>query len=431
MGLSSAGPRSRKAFQEASRLLPGGVNSPVRAFRGVGGSPLFFERGKGCRVVDADGRTYIDYVGSWGPLIHGHAHPAIVRAITTAARRGTTFGAPTQAETELARALTQAIPSMEKVRLVSSGTEAAMSAARVARAFTGRDVIAKFDGCYHGHADSMLVKAGSGAMTLGVPDSPGVPRALAALTLTLPFNDLPGVEKALQKHGKRLAALLVEPVPANMGVVPPDSGFLSALRRLADEYGFLLIFDEVITGFRLCYGGAQQFYGIRADLTVLGKVIGGGLPLAAYGGRADVMAQVAPEGPVYQAGTLSGNPCAVAAGRTALDLLQRRADTYETLLLRTEELALGLAEAAEDAGRQVAVNALGSLLTVFFHAGPVRTCADAMASDRDAYARFFHAMLKQGVYLPPSQFEAWFLSLAHRSREVRTTLAAARRAFQA
>ena len=426
---ASAGPRSRRAFAEAEKVLVGGVNSPVRAFRGVGGTPVFFARGKGCRATDVDGREYLDYVGSWGPLILGHAHPEIVRAVARTARLGTTFGAPTPRETELAQVLRAAIPSMEKLRLVSSGTEATMSALRVARAFTGRDLVVKFAGCYHGHADPFLVRAGSGALTLGVPDSPGVPAAVARLTLTLPFNDFGAVTRACRKHGARIAAMVLEPVPANMGVVLPEDGFLAALRRLADEHGFLLVFDEIITGFRLCWGGAQRFFQVRPDLTTLGKVVGGGLPLAAYGGRADVMALVAPEGPVYQAGTLSGNPLAVAAGLAALRILQTR-HAYERLLCRTEELALGLEDAAVAAGRKVAVNSIGSLLTLFFHDGPVRNLADVMASDRKAYSAFFHAMLRRGVYLPPSPFEAWFLSLAHGTREVQATVRAAYEAFR-
>ncbi len=429
MASGSAGPKSQQAFRDAQEVLVGGVNSPVRAFRGVGGTPLFFARGKGSRVRDLDGRSLIDYVGSWGPLILGHAHPRVLAAVSRAARLGTTFGAPTQRETELARRIREAIPTMEKVRLVSSGTEAVMSAIRAARAFTGRDRIAKFEGCYHGHSDGLLVRAGSGALTLGVPDSPGIPKPIAALTLTLPFNDLEAVSAACRKHGKTLAALVVEPVPANMGVVLPEAGFLSGLRRLADEYGFLLIFDEIITGFRLCYGGAQLLYRVRPDLTTLGKVVGGGLPLAAYGGRADVMNGIAPEGKVYQAGTLSGNPLAVEAGLATLRELRARG-AYERLLTRTQELAIGLQSAADTARVPVTVNCIGSLLTVFFAAGPVDNHADVMASDREAYARFFHAMVREGVYLPPSAFEAWFVSLAHRAADVSKTLSAAERAFR-
>jgi glutamate-1-semialdehyde 2,1-aminomutase len=403
---------SRRLLAVAERRIPGGVNSPVRAFRSVGGEPRFVARAEGARVWDADGHPYIDFVGSWGPLILGHAPSAVIEAVTAAARRGTSYGAPTAHEVELASAIAVAYPSMEMVRLVSSGTEAAMSAIRVARGATGRDVLVKFDGCYHGHADSLLVKAGSGGATFGIPDSRGVPSALAALTLTLPFNDLAAVRDLFAARGSEIAALIVEPVAGNMGVVPPAPGFLEGLRAITTQHGALLIFDEVITGFRLAYGGAQELYSVRPDLTCLGKIIGGGLPVGAYGGRRDVMDHVAPLGAVYQAGTLSGNPLAVAAGLATLEALADR-KAYPRLEALGARLERGLRDAADKAGVPFTVNRVGSMLTGFFCPGPVRDYGDAKSADTARYARFYHRMLDRGVYLAPSQFEAAFVSLAH------------------
>ena len=403
-------PSSDALWQAAREVIPGGVNSPVRAFNGVGGSPFFVARGEGAELVDVDGRRYVDFVGSWGPLVLGHAAPEVVEAVAAAAARGTTYGAPTGGEVELAELIREAVPSMEMVRLVSSGTEAAMSAIRLARGATGRDVIVKFDGCYHGHADSLLVKAGSGAATLGIPDSRGVPAALAALTLTVPFNDPAAVRAAFAAHPERVAAVLVEPVAGNMGVVPPAPGFLPALRALCTAHGALLVFDEVITGFRVHWGGAQALYSVRPDLTCLGKIIGGGLPVGAYGGAREVMRHVAPLGGVYQAGTLSGNPLAVAAGLATLKAL-RAPGVYGRLEALGARLEAGLRRAA--AGVPLTVNRVGSMLTAFFTAGPVTDYASARGADTARYARFFHAMLARGVYLAPSQFEAAFVSLAH------------------
>jgi glutamate-1-semialdehyde 2,1-aminomutase len=404
--------RSEELLRTASRVIPGGVNSPVRAFRGVGGQPFFVARADGSRIFDVDGKSYIDFVGSWGPLILGHAPSVVVETLGEVARRGTSYGAPTAAEVDLASAITTAFPSMEMVRLVSSGTEAAMSAIRLARGATGRDVIVKFDGGYHGHADSLLVKAGSGGATFGVPDSAGVPAALAALTLTLPYNDVPAIRAAFSARGAEIAAVIVEPVAGNMGVVPPAPGFLEALRELTTAHGALLVFDEVITGFRIAYGGAQEKYGIAADLTCLGKIIGGGLPVGAYGGRRDLMERVAPLGPVYQAGTLSGNPLAVAAGLATLKAL-RAPGVYERLDALGARMHDGLTRAAEKAGVALTVNRVGSMLTAFFCAGPVTDYESAKRADRDRYARYFHAMLARGIALAPSQFEAAFISLAH------------------
>jgi glutamate-1-semialdehyde 2,1-aminomutase len=421
---------SEALFEAAQRVIPGGVNSPVRAFRGVGGTPLFVERAEGARVVDADGRSYIDFLGSWGPLILGHAAAAVVEAVTEATRRGTSYGAPTRAEVEMAEMISRAMPSIEMVRLVSSGTEAAMSAIRLARGATGRDVIVKFDGCYHGHADSLLVKAGSGGATFGVPDSLGVPAALAALTLAVPFNDLAAVKAALEAHPGRVAALIVEPVAGNMGVVPPAPGFLAGLRELCTRHGALLVFDEVITGFRVAWGGAQARYGVRPDLTCLGKIIGGGLPVGAYGGSRELMAHVAPLGQVYQAGTLSGNPLAVAAGLAALRALEH-GDAYERLERLGARLESGIAEAARATGVPVTVNRVGSMLTAFFTDGPVTDYASAKRADTARYARFFHGMLERGVFLAPSQFEAAFVSLAHRDEDLDEAARACRQALDA
>jgi glutamate-1-semialdehyde 2,1-aminomutase len=403
---------SKRLLDAASRVMPGGVNSPVRAFRAVGGAPRFIARAEGARLWDVDGRSYLDFVGSWGPLILGHAAPAVVEAVTEAVRRGTSYGAPTALEVEMAEAVSAAYPSMEMVRLVSSGTEAAMSAIRVARGATGRDLIVKFDGCYHGHADSLLVKAGSGGATFGVPDSKGVPAVLAELTLTVDFNDLDAVRALFRARGDHIAAVIVEPVAGNMGVVPPAPGFLEGLREVTREHGALLVFDEVITGFRVAYGGAQERYGVQADLTCLGKIIGGGLPVGAYGGQRTVMSEVSPLGGVYQAGTLSGNPLAVTAGLSAIRALaDRRAYArLETLGARLEQT---LREGAQKAGVPLTVNRVGSMLTAFFCAGPVTDYASARQADTARYARFFQGMLERGVYLAPSQFEAAFVSLAH------------------
>jgi len=422
--------RSKALFSRAKALMPGGVNSPVRAFRGVGGEPVFFERGEGCALFDVDGNRYVDYVGSWGPLILGHAHPAIVDAVARAAHQGTSFGAPHAGEVELAERICRAIPSVEKVRLVSSGTEATAAAVRLARGATGRDRILKFEGCYHGAADSFLVKAGSGVETLGLPDSPGVPAALAALTLTAPFNDLPALERLFEREGSRLACAIVEPVVGNMGVLPPRPGYLQGLSTLCRRHGALLIADEVMTGFRLAPGGAQERFGFSADLTTLGKVIGGGLPVGAYGGRRELMAQIAPEGPVYQAGTLSGNPLAVAAGIACLTELSKPG-SFERLETTSKKLSEELAGLAKRAGVPLTINRVGSMWTAFFTEGPVFDYASAKKSDAAKFGRFFHRMLERGVYLPPSQFEAAFCSLAHTDADLETTLEAAKSALAA
>ena len=421
--------RSHKIHALAQELMPGGVSSPVRAFKAVGGEPIVMATGKGAHIRDVDGNEYIDYVGSWGPLILGHAHPAVVEILQKAAERGTTFGATTELEVELARLVCGAVPSIERVRFVNSGTEATMSALRLARAFTGRDKIVKFEGCYHGHSDGLLAKAGSGIATLGLPDSAGVPASFTAETLLAPFNDRDAVERLFAERGGEIAALIVEPVPANMGLVPPAPGFLRLLREITAAYGALLIFDEVITGFRLAYGGAQLYYGVVPDLTCLGKVIGGGLPVGAYGGRADVMAMVAPVGPVYQAGTLSGNPMAMAAGITTLRLLAND-KIYGALDAMGAQLAEGLrAAAAQAEAHDITVVQLGSLLTIFFAADAPDDYASAKRADTARYGRFFGSMLDAGVYLPPAQFEAMFVSLAHTRADLDRTVEAARAAF--
>ena len=419
---------SEKLFAAASRILPGGVNSPVRAFKAVGATPLFIERARGPYVEDADGHTYIDYVMSWGPLIHGHAPKGLVKALTGAAVRGTSFGAPTQLETRLARHVSTLMPSIERIRFVSSGTEATMSAARLARAFTRRDKILKFEGCYHGHADAFLVQAGSGAMTLGVPTSPGVAVSVARDTLVARYNDLDSVERLFNQNHGEIAAVIVEPIAGNMGVVPPREGFLDGMRTLCSREGSLLIFDEVISGFRAGPGGAQQIYNVKPDLTCLGKIIGGGLPVGAYGGRADVMEMMAPSGPVYQAGTLSGNPLAMTAGLWCLAELSSR--LYRHLAKLGARLAAGLADAARDARVPLQVNAFGSVLTPFFTAQAVRDYQSAASADTAAYATFFRGMLARGVYPPPSQFEAWFLCAAHTERDVDKTIKAAKGALK-
>ena len=413
----------RDLFDEAARYIPGGVDSPVRAFRSVGGTPVFVERGSGAYIHDAAGREYIDWVGSWGPLIVGHAHPRVVRAVQEQAALGTSFGAPCELETQLARRICERLPACERVRFVSSGTEATMSAIRLARGVTGRDEIVKIEGCYHGHVDSLLVQAGSGVMTLGIPGSPGVPQALAALTHVVPFNDAEAVARLFEARGGSIACLIVEPVAGNMGVIPPAEGYLKSLRQLTRDHGVLFVLDEVMTGFRVHHSSAQGLYDVAPDLTCLGKIIGGGLPAAAYAGRADIMEQVAPNGPVYQAGTLSGNPLAMRAGIETLDLLDE--DAYRRLERSAARLARGLAAAAESAGVPVTLNRVGSMLTAFFHAGPVTNYVTAAASDTKRFARFFHAMLSRGVYLAPSQFEALFVSLAHGEAEIDATVAAA------
>ena len=421
-------PRSKALFARAQAVIPGGVNSPVRSFGAVGGTPPFIARGAGARVWDVDGNSYVDFLGSWGPLVLGHAHPAVVEAVQRAAADGTSFGAPTEREVHLAELVVAAVPSIELLRLVSSGTEAVMSAVRVARAFTGRAKLVKFNGNYHGHADGMLVKAGSGAATLGVPTSAGVPETYAAETLVAEYNDLDSVGALLEAHVNQVAAIIVEPVAGNMGVVPPGPGFLEGLRRLANEAGALLIFDEVITGFRVAYGGAQARYGVTPDLTCLGKIIGGGLPVGAFGGRADVMAMVAPLGPAYQAGTLSGNPLAVAAGTACLEALAEPG-TYEALEALGAQAEAGLRAAAEATGTPMTINRVGSMFTAFFTPGPVRTWADAAAADTERYASFFHGLLERGVYVAPSQFEAAFVSLAHTPEDVELAAKAANEAL--
>jgi len=424
------GRRSEELYEEAKRYLPGGVDSPVRSFRAVGGTPLFIERAQGCKIYDVDGRAYIDYVCSWGPLILGHAHPRIVSALQVAAEKGTSYGAPTEKETILARMIVEAVPSIELVRFVNSGTEAVMVAIRLARGFTRRDKIVKFEGCYHGHADSLLVKAGSGALTFGIPDSLGVPAALARDTYLLPFNDIDRARELLDSKGKEIAAVVAEPVAANMGVVPPRPGFLEGLRELTLKHGCLLILDEVITGFRLDYGGAQKRYGVEADLTCLGKIIGGGLPVGAFGGRREIMEQIAPLGQIYQAGTLSGNPLTMTAGIETLKLL-RSPGFYESLEERTRHLAEGLREEFGKAGLKGQVNQEGSMLTAFFTEKPVVDYSTAKSSDTALYARFFSRMIQEGIHLAPSQFEAAFLSSAHQEEDIEETIRAARSALRA
>jgi glutamate-1-semialdehyde 2,1-aminomutase len=420
--------RSQKLFDQARQILPGGVNSPVRAFQSVGGTPRFIRRASGATIEDVDGNRFVDYVMSWGPLIHGHAPAGLTKAIIRAARLGTSFGAPSPLEHELGEQVRTLVPSMERVRFVTSGTEAAMSALRLARAFTGRNRIIKFAGCYHGHGDAFLVKAGSGATTFGVPTSPGVPAAVAADTLIARYNDLASVETLCEAHPGAIAAVFVEPIAGNMGMVAPIEGFLQGLRTLTARRGILLVFDEVISGFRASAGGAQAIFGITPDMTCLGKIIGGGLPVGAYGGRAEIMDNVAPVGPVYQAGTLSGNPLAMTAGLWALKRLTPR--LYKELARRGSMLAAGFAEAARAAGVDLQVNALGSMVTPFFTPSPVRDYESALNANTGAYATFFRGMLSRGVYPPPSQFESWFLSAAHTDRQVTHTIAAARAAMK-
>ncbi len=425
-GQKSSG--SAAAFEAAARLLPAGVNSPVRAFRAVGGTPPFIARGKGAVLTDVDGNEYIDYVGSWGPLILGHADERVVAAVTKAVSKGASFGAPTTLETRLAELVVEAVPSVEMVRFVNSGTEATMSAIRLARGFTGRDAVVKLDGGYHGHVDALLVAAGSGAMTFGTPSSPGVPKAVTESTLMIPYNNLEAATRLFQDQGARIAALIVEPVAGNMGCVPPAAGYLAGLRTLCDAHGALLIFDEVMTGFRVGRGGAQALYGVTPDLTCLGKVIGGGLPVGAYGGRRDIMGHISPLGPVYQAGTLSGNPLAMSAGIATLEALADP-DVYETLEASSARLADGLAAATNEAGVATYQTRVGSMSGLFFAAEPVVDYESAAKCDTDAYAKFFHAMLRRGVYLAPSQFECAFVSLAHTDEQIDATITAAREAF--
>jgi glutamate-1-semialdehyde 2,1-aminomutase len=420
--------KSARLFARAQRILPGGVNSPVRAFKSVGASPLFITRAHGARLVDVDGNELIDYVMSWGPLIHGHAPRGLVDALRTAVKDGTSYGAPSPLEVELGERVRRLMPSLERIRFVSSGTEAAMSAIRVARAATGRERLIKFEGCYHGHADPFLVQAGSGALTLGVPTSPGVTRAAVADTLVASYNDLASVHRLFDANRDQVAALIVEPIAGNMGVVPPADGFLRGLREVCSARGAMLIFDEVISGFRAAAGGAQAMYGVRPDLTCLGKIIGGGLPVGAYGGRAELMELVAPAGPVYQAGTLSGNPLAMTAGIWSVKQLTPRLYAYIRAL--GSRLAAGLAEAARDANVALQVNAVGSLLTPFFTGRPVRDFQSATAANTDRYAAFFRGMLARGIYPPPSQFEAWFLSAAHTVKDVERTIEAAKGAMR-
>jgi glutamate-1-semialdehyde 2,1-aminomutase len=419
--------KSARLFSHALKILPGGVDSPVRAFKSVGSSPLFIRRARGARLYDVDGNAYIDYVMSWGPLIHGHAPRGLIKALTSAARDGTSYGAPSPLEIDLGERVRRCMPSIERVRFVSSGTEATMSAVRVARAATTRDKIIKFEGCYHGHADGFLVQAGSGALTLGVPTSPGVTKGAAGDTLLASYNDLNSVRRVFDVNRNQIAALIVEPIAGNMGVVPPADGFLGGLRELCTAHGALLIFDEVISGFRASRGGAQQLAGVRPDLTCLGKIIGGGLPVGAYGGRADLMDLVSPAGPVYQAGTLSGNPLAMTAGIWCLD--QLKPALYKHLATLGARLAAGLADAAREAGVALQVNAMGSILTPFFTDQAVGNYRSATSANTDRYARFFRGMLARGVYPPPSQFEAWFLSAAHTVRDVDKTIAVAREAM--
>ena len=428
--------KSLEAFEEAKTLMPGGVNSPVRSYRNVDCNPPFIARGEGAHIFDIDGNEYVDYVLSWGPLVAGHAHPAVVSALADAAARGTSYGAPTTLESDLVRLVQKAYPSMQLVRMVNSGTEATMSALRLARGFTGRSKIVKFVGCYHGHSDSLLVDAGSGLATFGVPSSPGVTEGVAKDTITVPFNDTDAITRVMTEYGKDVACIIVEPVAGNMGCVLPENGYLDTLRALTEKHGALLIFDEVMCGFRASLGGAQAAYGITPDLTCLGKIIGGGLPCAAYGGRRDIMEQIAPAGPVYQAGTLSGNPLAMTAGIETLKLILKEpepgeADASRALTLKTKKLVLGLASAAREAGVKIQAHQAGSMFSIFFNEGKVKDYASSAASDQEAFKVWFRAMLEQGIYLAPSQFETLFLSLAHTDEDIDRTIAAAEKAFAA
>jgi glutamate-1-semialdehyde 2,1-aminomutase len=422
--------KSKRLFGKARRLLPGGVNSPVRAFKAVGGSPLFIQKAKGSKIWDVDGNKYIDYVCSWGPLILGHAHPRVLEAIRKAASRGTSFGAPIELELKLSELITRAMPSVEMVRMVNSGTEATMSALRLARAFTGRSKIIKFEGCYHGHADSFLIKAGSGVTTLGIPDSPGVPRSVAADTLTARYNDLESVRRLVDRHNREIAAVIVEPIAGNMGLVLPQKEFLHGLRSLCSRNRILLIFDEVITGFRVALGGAQELYMVKPDLTTLGKIIGGGLPVGAYGGRKEIMEMVAPSGPVYQAGTLSGNPLAMAAGYETLKILSERKTFYSDLDRKGKKLLDEIEGIIRRYSLPLRLNSIGSMFTLFFTEEPVADYQSAKTSDRNLFAAYFREMLEHGIYLPPSQFETAFLSIAHTEADIEKTIVAARSALK-
>jgi len=421
--------RSESLFQTAQQYIPGGVNSPVRAFKAVGGNPLFIVKGKGARITDADGNEFIDYVASWGPLIFGHAHPQIVEAVSQQAQLGTSFGAPTELEIELAQKVAEAVPAIETVRLVSSGTEATLSALRLARGFTGRDKIVKFEGCYHGHGDSLLVKAGSGVLSLGLPDCPGIVNDLAKKTLTLPYNDINAVEELFSNLGKEIACLIVEPIAGNMGVVPPQPGFLEVLRKVTANSGALLIFDEVITGFRVSFGGAQKLYGVSPDLTCLGKIIGGGLPVGAYGGKKEIMDHIAPTGAVYQAGTLSGNPLAVTAGIEMLNLLSQPG-VYDDLEQKSERLCHGFKENVEQAGVTATFTRVGSMFSMFFTDQEIVSFESVKTSDTHLFKRYFNAMLEEGIYFAPSQFEAGFMSAVHTDEDIDATLAAQARALK-
>ncbi|NOY54011.1 MAG: glutamate-1-semialdehyde 2,1-aminomutase [Deltaproteobacteria bacterium] len=421
--------RSEELFVQAQKFIPGGVNSPVRAFKSVGGSPVFIDRSEGSRIFDVEGRAYIDYIGSWGPMIVGHSHPRVVEALKKAIDKGTSFGAPTVLETELAQRVIQAVPSVEMVRMVNSGTEATMSAIRVARGYTGRDKIIKFEGCYHGHADGLLVKAGSGAATFGVPTSPGVPADYARNTLTAPFNNLEAVEKLIAEEGDDIACIIVEPLPGNMGVVPPKAGFLEELRKITAEKGIVLIFDEVMSGFRVAYGGAQERFGITPDMTTLGKVIGGGLPVGAYGGKKEIMEQVSPSGPVYQAGTLSGNPLAMTAGIETLKILSEPG-VYDQLEEKSTKLCKGIREAFAEAGVPAFHTQVGAMFCTFFNNGEVTDYTSAARSDTERFGKYFHNMLEQGINLAPSQFEAAFMSLAHSDEDIAKTIDACRKSLR-
>ncbi|MGD8668231.1 MAG: glutamate-1-semialdehyde 2,1-aminomutase [Desulfobacterales bacterium] len=417
---------SKKLYERAVKLIPGGVNSPVRACQSVGASPLFIDRAEGCLIVDADGNRYIDYVGSWGPMILGHRHPAVIEAITTVLERGTSFGAPIDLEVQLAQMVIDAVPSVEIVRMVNSGTEASMSAVRLARGITQREMIIKFDGCYHGHADTLLVAAGSGVATLGIPGSPGIPESIAQHTLSLPYNDVDALTQVMAENGDSVAAIIVEPVAGNMGLVAPHKGFLDALRQTCDHCGSILIFDEVMTGFRVAHGGAQALYGVYPDLTCFGKIIGGGLPVGAYGGRHDLMSQVAPQGSVYQAGTLSGNPVAMAAGIATLEQIQK-AGFYEALDQKAEQLLSGIEKVARKAAIPVQTQRVGSMLGFFFNDRPVNNFDDAKTSDLEKFSAFYNGMRREGIYIAPSQFEALFVSAAHETEHIEATLDAAER----
>ncbi|MCF8028686.1 MAG: glutamate-1-semialdehyde 2,1-aminomutase [Desulfobacteraceae bacterium] len=417
-------PRSYRLFQRAREVIPGGVNSPVRAGKAVAQDPLFIEKGDGCRIYDVEGSEYIDYVCSWGPLILGHRHPEVIKAVQDVLARGVSFGAPVDLEVELAEMIVEAVDSVEMVRMVNSGTEATMSAVRASRAYTGRDLIVKFDGCYHGHADHLLVAAGSGVATLNIPGSPGVPDAVVAHTLSLPYNDIGAFESLMKEKGDQIAAVIVEPVAGNMGMVAPEPGFLEALRRETEKCGAVLIFDEVMCGFRVAWGGAQRLYGVNADLSCFGKIVGGGMPVGAYGGKKEIMEQIAPQGPVYQAGTLSGNPLAMAAGIATLKQLQKPG-FYQALEENSARLAEGLGRIAQRLGVEVTLNRVGSMMGMFFTPGPVRNFEEAKTSDTNRFAAYYRAMLEKGIYLAPSQFEAVFLSAAHETADIDTTLAAA------